>query len=195
MRRRIFMLAAASGLAGAPQALAAPAAAVTYAFGPPSVVTYDLVHRMHTVKGTSSSLTGSVSVAGDRLVTPLTISLPLKTFQSGNANRDANAYLALGVLRHPLATLEVQRFAETGRTRDGATQRIAGTAHGTLTVRGVAKPVAIPLQAALAPDALTVDARFPVSLTAHGIPRPSLMFVPVEDDVTVNVHGVARPQP
>lgn len=200
MRHLIPVFAAFAALA-APAAFAAPAApapapasaAATYTFGAGSVVTYDLVHKMHAVKGTTNALEGKAAVADGKLVTPLTFKVPLRTFVSGNANRDANAYQALSVLRHPLATLDVQRFAETGRTKAGVATKITGTAHGTLTVRGVAKPAAIPLEAVVAPDALTVDARFPVSLTAHGIPRPALMFVPVEDAVDVVVHGVARP--
>lgn len=197
MRPLIPTLAALAALT-APAALAAPpapaaAATTTYTFGAGSVVTYDLVHRMHAVKGTSSALEGKATLAGGKLVTPLTFKVPLRTFVSGNANRDANAYQALSVLRHPAATLEVQRFAEAGRAAEGAATRIKGTAHGTLTVRGVARPAAIPLEALVAPDSLTVDAKLSVSLTAHGIPRPSLMFIPVEDHVDVTVHGVARP--
>lgn len=189
MTRSLPLFALAAALLAAP-AVAAP---TTYSFGKESAVEYVLVHPAHTIHGTSSSLKGKVVVEGGKLVTPLKLTLPLATLKTGNANRDNNALLTLGAIRQPSAELEVTKFDQTSSKTEGGATKIAGSATGTLKLKGVAKPYTIPLTATVAADKLTVDAAFTVSLTAHGIERPALVFVPTEDEVKVTVHGVATP--
>ena len=189
----LFLKLAAAGTLMAAAAATTAAPPVTYAFTKATDVTYHMVHPLHQVKATTHTLRGKVTVADGKLVTPLTLTLPLVSFDSGNANRDANALLALEANRFPSAKLTIDRFTERSRTVAGAATELAGDAVGTVTVHGVPKPVTIPLKARVAPDALIVDAEFVVSLSAHGIPRPSLLFKPVEDAVRVVVHGVAAP--
>lgn len=178
--------------------LAPPALAAfpdtTYVLGAGTRVEYRLVHPMHKVLGTTDTLEGRVAVKGDKLVTPLKIKLPLMTLDSGNRNRDGNALLTLEVSKFPKAVLEVTRFAETSRTPgpDGAVT-VAGQAAGTLKLHGVVRELSFPLKAVAAASGLTVDAEFDVSLTGHGIERPSLLTVPVEDAVHVSVHAVGAP--
>lgn len=167
----------------------------TYAFGPDSVVRYTLVHPAHTVRGQTGKLQGTLTLKGGKLQTPVTLKVPVASFDSGNSNRDANAAQALSALRFPYATLAVSQFQEASRVKDGGAERVAGTATGTLTLRGVTKPVSIPLTAAIAPGRVTVSGSFTLSLTAYGVPRPALIFVPVEDTVAVSVEGVATALP
>lgn len=189
---RPTLLAAAAVLAAAP-AFAAAAAPVTYTFGKESLVEYVLVHPAHTIHGSSMSLRGKVTVQDGKLVTPLKLMLPLKTLTSGNANRDNNALLTLGAMTQPTALIEVTRFDQTSKSEAGGALKLGGTATGTLKLHGTTKPVTIPLSATVSADKLLVDATFTVSLTAHGIERPALVFVPTEDAVKVTVHGVATP--
>lgn len=193
---RSLLAAAVAALLALPlapgSAHAAPAA--TFDFGPASTVSYHLVHPLHQVTGVSHALRGRVVMAGEHLATPLTLRLPLLTFDSGNTSRDANAALTLEVGRFPAAVLEVRRFAETSRTAlPGGAWAIVGEASGELALHGVKRAVTVPLRARVGPEGVTVDAAFEVSLTAHQIPRPSLMFKPVDDTVKVSVHGVAAP--
>ena len=192
MNRSLPILALVATLVAAP-AVAAPATSTTYAFGKESTVAYVLVHPAHTIHGTSSSLKGKITLEGGKLVTPFKLTLPLSTLNTGNANRDNNALLTLGAQRQPSALLEVTRFDQTSKTEAGGVTKIAGSAIGTFKLKGVAKPYTIPLTATVAADRVTVDATFTVSLTAHGIERPALVFVPTEDEVKVTVHGVATP--
>lgn len=171
--------------------LAAAAAATPYAFGAESRVDYHLVHPLHQVTGTTHALRGTIALADERLVTPVTLRVPLTAFDSGNANRDANALATLEAGRFPAATFEVTRFAERSRTRAGSGLDLAGDAAGTLTLHGVARAIAVPLRVHVAPEAVTVDGSFEVKLSDYQIPRPSLLFKPVEDAVRVDVHGVA----
>ena len=190
------------GLAALFLALAAhPARAAfpdtSYEFGAGTRVEYRLVHPMHRVLGASSTLEGRVAVKGDRLATPLRLKLPLLTLDSGNRNRDGNALLALEANRFPKAVLEVVRFDEQARTPGpGGTVTVSGVAAGTLKLHGVAREVRFPLKAVASTAGLTVEAEFDVSLTGHGIERPALLTVPVEDavHVTVRAVGLAAPE-
>ena len=67
---------------------------------------------------------------------------------------------------------------------------IAGTATGRLGLHGLTHAVSIPLTGVVTASTRTVDGEFTVLLTDYGIPRPSLMFKPIEDEVRVTVHGV-----
>lgn len=182
---------AALVLAAAPAA--APEATTTYAFGKQSVVTYEMVHQLHAFTGRTASLRGKVALAGGKLVTPLKLTIPVVSFDSGNRNRDANALLALDAGRFPSVALTITQFTEKGRSGSATAFEVAGDAAGSLALHGVTRSVTIPIKARVAPDALVVDAAFEVKLTDHGIARPSLLFKPVEDEVKVTVHGVAAP--
>ncbi|MDB5097157.1 MAG: hypothetical protein JWM80_1578 [Cyanobacteria bacterium RYN_339] len=172
-------------------AFPASAAPTAYEFGTGSEVDYFVVHPMHHTKGVTHSLKGKVLLEKDQLLTPLALELPLVSFRSGNANRDANAVNVLGAAITPSAKLAIAHFTETGRTARGKAIHITGKATGTLTLHGVTRNVELPIDATIDGPTLTVDSAFSVFLTAYKIERPALLFKPIEDEVKVTVHGVA----
>ena len=191
MRLSVLSLAVPVLVVAATPAVAADT--VTYGFGAGSEITYYVVHPMHHVKGVSKALKGKVTLSADKLSLPLTFSLPLTSFSSGNANRDNNAAFALDVTRYPTATLTVTKFTETKRSVAGKVATVAGTASGRLGLHGLTHPVTIPLTGTIAADGLTVDGEMTIKLTDYGVARPALLGMPIEDDVRVTVHGVAKP--
>lgn len=190
--RRAALAAFAVALTATPARAGFPDTA--YTLGAGTRVEYRLVHPLHKVVATSGKLEGRVAIQGDKLVVPLKIKLPLLTFDSGNRNRDGNALLHLEANRFPKAVLEVTRFDEQSRTpgADGGVT-VAGRAVGQIKVHGIAREVTIPLRAQASATGLTVEAEFDVSLTSHGIERPALLTVPVEDTVHVTVRAVGQP--
>jgi polyisoprenoid-binding protein YceI len=185
-------LGIATLLAATPAAAAPTAPSASYAFGAGTEVRYLVVHRMHQVHGQTGTLEGNVKLDAGKLALPLKITLPLLTFKSGNRNRDDNALAALDAGRFPKAILNVEHFTQTSGGVAGDRWTSNGTAEGTLSVRGIAKPVKLPIQASVANDTLTIDTSFIVKLSDHAIPAPALLFVPVKDEVQVEVHGVAK---
>jgi polyisoprenoid-binding protein YceI len=185
------VLAALVSVAASAPAKAAPT--VTYAFGPATEIVYYVEHPMHHVKGVTKSLDGKVTFTGDKLAVPFTLSLPLISFNSGNANRDENAAHVLDVPHFPLATLAVTKFDEKSRTKTGATTHLVGTATGALSFKGVTHDVAVPVEIDVAADRLVVDGTINLKLTDYKVDRPSLFFTPIKDDVKVTVHGVGTP--
>lgn len=185
------LLPAAALLWAVPLAASSFAASATYTFNSNSEIDYYVTHKLHHVKGVTHGLKGSATVTDDKLVTPLSLKLALITFNSGNMNRDNTAAATLDVSRYPTATLEVSSFKATTSTKDAAGLHVAGVASGRLSLHGLSHAVEVPLQALVTPTALTVDGEFTLHLTDYGIPRPALLFQPIEDDVRVTVHGVA----
>lgn len=190
MRNKPFILGAMLALAFA--ASPASAAVTKYAFGAGTTVSYTLVHPAHTVHGVSSSLAGDLKVENGKPVLPATFTVAWRSFNSGNANRDANALTAVGAARFPTATLTLTSYKVISERAEGPVLAISGEAQGSIKVRGVAKPVTVAVSGKVGPDSVNFDASFPLSLAAHGIPAPKLVFVPTEDAVKVEVHGVAK---
>jgi polyisoprenoid-binding protein YceI len=175
---------------------AAPASGPSgqFKFNENSEVSYHLIHMLHQVRGSTRKLQGVATLQAGRLVTPLSLEVPLISFRSGNANRDNNAAATLDVGRFPKATLTVTQFDERARsTNPDGSITVKGSASGNWNLHGVTQATTLPLEATWTPQGLSVDASFNISLSAFGIPRPSLLFKPVEDDVEVKVHAVAAP--
>lgn len=174
-------------------ASAAGAAAAEYKVAEGSKITYHVTHSMHEVFGVSLSPRGAVNydVANPTDFSGL-IGKPIQvdwvSFDSGNANRDANARAVAGAEKFPTVTLVIESL--TG-TLNGKT--VEGTMQGRLYINGKRKPVSAPVQVDLSdPEAVKVAAHFTVKMTAFGIEPPSLLFIAVNDDVAVDVALILR---
>ena len=116
MRHSLRPLVALALLLG-PLAGASGAADGAYTLGAASEIDYYVVHPMHHIKAVTHALEGKLVFADDHLVTPLTLKLPLVSFNSGNVNRDNNAAFYLDITHFPTATLEVTHFTETAHSK------------------------------------------------------------------------------
>jgi polyisoprenoid-binding protein YceI len=60
--------------------------------------------------------------------------------------------------------------------------------HGELDFHGVKRPLDVPVKIEFGPDgAAAVRAKMKVSLEAHGVDRPSLLFVKVDDNLALDL--------
>jgi polyisoprenoid-binding protein YceI len=158
-----------------------------------SVAKFHLNHKMHSVDGQSSQIEGKAVVADDGKVMVM-VRIPVTTFGTGDGNRDS----------HMRETLEASKFPFV--VFKGLTSLTVPVAHGKpldttlqgeLDFHGVKAPLSLPAQVSF-DDAggATVRAKFPVSLDAHKIERPSLLFVKVDDklelDVELKLKGAPR---
>lgn len=186
-------LALASLLLGS--ALSAPGFAAEptpYRFTPESTVTYHVIHPMHHVVGVSHQLSGEPRVtAGPDLAMPLRLSVPIRSFDSGNRNRDRNMLQVMHVSRYPQAVLEIQSVTWASKRTEGTKTTAEGTAKGSLTLNGTTRPVDITLSGFVDGARMEVDARFSFLLSEFGVERPSLLFRPVDDEVKLEVKGIA----
>jgi hypothetical protein len=145
-------------------------------------VAYRLVHTFHTVTGTSPALAvrGSVDAGGLRVMARA----PVKSFDSGNANRDAHMMEAVEGERYPWVSVRaaLPGFAlptQAGTSKlklDAAVELHGVTVNHPIDVELVAKDS----------EHFQVRFHFVEKLTAHKVERPSLLFVPVDDEITIS---------
>ena len=163
--------------------LAAPAAGPrTFDVLPGSTLTYRLVHKFHTVTGVSRSVEGKARLLPDGTV-QVAVRAPLDSFDSGNSNRDAHMREATGSGTNPYVA-----FKGVGRMNPPdhfpVDEKVA--LRGELTLK-TTKPVEVPTEVRFeSPDRASVKTTFPVSLEEHGVERPSLVFVKVDDKIEID---------
>ena len=153
-----------------------------------SALRFTVVHKLHRVEGNASSMEGKAIVKDDGTVLAM-VRVPVASLHTGVGNRDEHMLEALEAGKFPFVVLK-------GLARLGAERQVpAGpvTLDGEVDLHGVKTTAAIPLSLQLQPDG-SVRARgsFDVSLDAHGVQRPSLLFVKIEDACHIEFDLVLR---
>ncbi len=147
-----------------------------------STVRYRVVHKLHQVDGASSRIEGKASVqANGHVITMLRA--PIDSFDSGDRNRDSHLLEVMESATHPFVVVKAAGALPPGTATVGAP---ASTAllqlDGAVELHGVKQPISVPVELEVRGDG-SARARggFDVSLEAHRVERPSLLFVKVED--------------
>jgi polyisoprenoid-binding protein YceI len=149
-----------------------------------SAVRYHLDHKMHSVDGRSSTLEGKAVIASDGKVLAM-VRIPVASFDSGDANRDANMRETLEVGRHPYV---VYKGVTSLVVPVAAGKPLEAVLKGELDFHGVKRPLDVPVKVEFAPDgSATVRGEMKVSLDAWGVERPSLLFVKVNDTLAIDL--------
>jgi polyisoprenoid-binding protein YceI len=168
---------------------AAPAARNFTLDAPASSIRYHVVHKLHRVDGSSSSLEGKAILQPDGRVLAM-VRAPVATFDSGDGNRDAHMQEVMETSKFPFVVWKGMGQLDTRvmPVATGSASTSAVTMTGELDFHGIRRPQAVPLQLELRPDG-TVHARgsFVVSLDAFHVERPSLLFVKVDDACRIDL--------
>jgi polyisoprenoid-binding protein YceI len=155
----------------------------TFAVTEGSTVAYHLVHKLHSVEGISRAIEGRARWLPDGTVQVL-VRARVDSFDSGNSNRDAHMKEVLEAARLPWVQLKA--VAEGLSAEPYPVEREL-LLRGALELHGVTREVAIAARVRLpSADRAEVVAEFPVSLTEHGVERPSLLFVKVDDRLEIS---------
>lgn len=155
----------------------------TFAVASGSVLTYALEHKLHAVEGVSRAVEGRARILPDGTVQAM-VRARVDSFDSGNGNRDAHAREVLEAARHPYVVLKAAGRAPAVAAFPAT---VEVPLRGELDFHGRTRPVEVAARVTWeSPDRARVEAAFPVSLEAHEIERPSLLFVKVEDRLDVS---------
>jgi polyisoprenoid-binding protein YceI len=181
-RRPLARLALTAVMLVGGAARAAPGAPVDLAVAAGSTLSYRLVHKLHEVTGTSKAVEGKARLLPDGTVQVM-IRARVDAFDSGNGNRDAHMLEVTEAARFPYVTLKAVGTCPPPAAYP-ATVKL--TVRGELAFHGVSRPVEVPVEVAFASAGrASAEATLPISLEAHGVERPSLLFVKVDDAVVV----------
>jgi polyisoprenoid-binding protein YceI len=155
-----------------------------------SSLRFQLRHPLHAVNGRAKALEAR-AVAQDGELRAMARA-PVASLDTGDANRDANMREVMEAGRFPYVVLRAtSRLAVPG----SVPAEVPLELDVELEVHGVKRRVAVPVKVRFEESgAARVQGSFPVSLEAHGIERPSLLFKKVDDTCRVDLDLVLRPE-
>jgi polyisoprenoid-binding protein YceI len=154
-----------------------------------STIRYTVVHKLHQVDGQSREIEGRALVREDGAAVAQ-VRVPVTSFRSGDANRDSHMLESVQAGQFPFVTVKViLRLGASMNLPDGPV-----SVEGEVDFHGVKTRTAVPISVVRQPDGrLHVHGGFDVSLDAHGVERPSLLFVKIDDachiDIDLDLQG------
>jgi hypothetical protein len=149
-----------------------------------STLTYHVSHPLHQVKGVSHAARGKgVCHAGQ---CDFLIAVPVKSFDSGDSNRDLHMLQVARGGQFPLVTV---------RTRVPEDAGALTAVHADLEIQfagQTAKYGQIPFQLMIQGNEARISGTIPATLTDFKIDPPSLLALPVKDAIPVRVEMTWR---
>jgi YceI-like domain len=144
-----------------------------------SSLTYHMSHPMHEVSGVSHAAKGKgVCQAGQ---CNFLIAVPVKSFDSGDSNRDLHMVEATSGAQFPMVTV---------RTQFPASATASPTIYADLEVQfagQTARYTHVPFQRETQGNAVRISGTIPVTCSDFRIDRPSFLTVPIKNEIPVRV--------
>jgi len=152
-----------------------------------SRVTYVLQHPLHIIRGVSKDVTGTVNLMPDTLGSEISISIPVSSFDTGNESRDSHALEVVEGFKYPMV-----RFNGIA-IRPETQGKISGwLIEGEVEFHGVKKQISFIAHPSLLEGQAHVTGSFGISLEAHQVERPKLLFFPVKDSLRIELDLVSE---
>jgi hypothetical protein len=149
-----------------------------------STMSYHMSHPMHTVDGVSHDAKGKGICHSGQC--ELLIAVPVKTFDSGDTNRDLHMIEAVRGAQFPMVVVRVH-FPQSQITE----QYI----HAELEVQFAGQTAhysAVPFQRAQQGGEVHVEGTIPLTCSEFKIDRPSFLTVPIKNEIPVHVEMTWR---
>ena len=151
-----------------------------------SSLTYHMSHPMHEVDGTSHAARGKgICHAG---MCDFLIAAPVKSFDSGDSNRDLHMLEATRGAEFPMVQV---------RTRFPQSETSALTVYADLEVQlagQTAHYIHVPFQRTQQGSAVRITGTIPSTCSDFKIERPSFLTVPIKNEIPVRVDLTWRQQ-
>jgi polyisoprenoid-binding protein YceI len=155
-----------------------------------SVIQFHLDHALHHVDGEVRAIEAKAIVEDGQVRAMARI--PVARMQTGDANRDANMRAVLESDRYPYVVLRATSAVALPSSYPAS---LPLQVTGELDLHGVKQTVEVPLQLAFDQGGEAhLTGSFDVSLEAHHIERPALLFKKVDDACKVKVDLLLRPE-
>jgi hypothetical protein len=151
-----------------------------------STLTYHVSHPLHQSEGVSHAARGKgVCHAGQ---CDFLIAVPVKSFDSGDSNRDLHMVQVTRGAQFPLVTVRT-------RLPEGASTSSTVNADLEIQFAGqTAQFKQVPFQLATQGNEIKISGTIPATLTDFKIEPPTLLTVPVKNEIPVRVVMTWRPQ-
>jgi len=149
-----------------------------------STLTYHVSHPLHNTDGVSHAARGKAVCSAGQC--DVLIAAPVKSFDSGDSNRDLHMLQATHGAQFPIVTV---------RTRLPEDLPANGTIHVDLEIEFAGQTAhykQVPFQVTAHGDETRVSGTIPATLSDFKIDPPSLLTVPVKNDVPIRVETTWR---
>jgi len=151
-----------------------------------STLTYHISHPLHQVDGVSHAARGK-GVCHDGQCDFL-IAVPVKSFDSGDSNRDLHMLQVTKGAQFPMVTV---------RTKLPEADSTSTTIHADLEIQFAGQTAQfkqVPIQLAKGANETRISATIPAMLSDFKIDPPTLLTMPVKNEMLVRVEMTWRPQ-
>lgn len=150
-----------------------------------STLTWHIMHPMHDVEGTSHAAKGKgICQAGE---CDFLIAVPLKTFSSGDSNRDLHMLQVVRGAEYPMVVV---------RTRIPQASIDSATIDVDLEVQFSGQTVHynnVPFHRMAKGKDVEITGTIPATCSDFQIPRPSFLTVPIKNEIPVTVDTTWQP--
>ncbi len=151
-----------------------------------STLTYSVSHPLHQSEGVSHAARGKgVCHAGQ---CDFLIAVPVKSFDSGDSNRDLHMLQVTRGAQFPMVTV---------RTRLPETAATSSTVHADLEIQFAGQTAQfkqVPLQLVMQGKEARISGTIPSKLSDFNIEPPTLLTLPVKNEIPVRLEMTWRPQ-
>ncbi|WP_299700300.1 YceI family protein [uncultured Pontibacter sp.] len=149
---------------------------------PSSTIGYTLSHPLHTVQGISKQVSSELLLSQQgKQIERVKVSVPVRSFDSGNRRRDRDMLKVTEAERYPEVTFVSSEIAE----RDGAL-----AVKGQLFFHGVTQEIGFTARQYRQGEDMVVEGGFEISLEQFSIKRPSILTMKVKDQLQVQFQMV-----
>ncbi|HEX3158188.1 MAG TPA: YceI family protein [Gemmatimonadaceae bacterium] len=183
----IAMLAAMAGDAARASAQSVPPGAPSNAVRAARVTGGTLAFEANATtgpfEGTTTTVQGEVRPAPPPAIATGWVSFAARTLKTGRGMRDRHMLGSLEAEAHPEIRLAVERVTPTATAGD--TTR--ATVTGTLTIKGISRPVEVPAVVVRNPTGYALTARFPIDLRDWKVSGLSRLLGAVKMDPAVTI--------
>lgn len=156
-----------------------------------STLAYTGHHPAHSWTGTSREVSGALTLdPGAPAQARIEVRVPVQSFDSGNATRDAKMLRLVEAASYPAVTFVSEAVVVEAWTKTETGYAGAWRVRGRLTFHGQTHPVEIPATVRIEGGQLKAEGTFSVSLKQFQIDRPRLLFVPVKE--FIDLEGTIR---
>lgn len=149
-------------------------------------LTYSVSHPLHQTEGVSHAARGKgVCRAGQ---CDFLIAVPVKSFDSGDSNRDLHMLQVTRGAQFPMVTV---------RTRLPENAATSSTIHADLEIEFAGQTATfkqVPLQLVMQGNEARISGTIPTKLTDFKIEPPTLLTLPVKNEIPVRLEMTWRPE-
>lgn len=143
-----------------------------------SFIQYEMSHPMHDWTAESKSSKAVILLdENSEKITAVAVSVPVKSFDSKNANRDSHAFEVLEILKFPNISFTANNIEDHGNKI---------IAKGNLNFHGIAKPLEITAQKSISGKTIKVEGEFAINIKDYEVSPPSLMGIKTKEHIKIN---------